>query len=211
MRIQSLRLRTFRNHDDTSVAFGGGINALIGRNGQGKTNILEAVSYLSLGKSFFAALDTQVVQHNAPYFDIRASFVSDSGRETEAQCCLRGAGRGEGCPHQRIAAREGLSDRRGISRGASLTRSRRHRGIGSGGAAEVSGHHALPDECAVSERPSGIPAHSPAEEPRAPRCAASGRHRCRRARARGPKRSWSMAAASSRNGWNASASCRSRS
>jgi DNA replication and repair protein RecF len=84
MRIQSLRLHTFRNHDDTSVTFGGGINALIGRNGQGKTNILEAVSYLSLGKSFFAALDTQVVQHNAPYFDIRASFVSDSGRETEA-------------------------------------------------------------------------------------------------------------------------------
>jgi DNA replication and repair protein RecF len=84
MRIQSLRLRTFRNHDDTSVEFGGGINALIGRNGQGKTNILEAVSYLSLGKSFFAALDTQVVQHNAQYFDIRASFISDSGRETEA-------------------------------------------------------------------------------------------------------------------------------
>lgn len=84
MRIQSLRLRTFRNHDDTSIEFGGGINALIGRNGQGKTNILEAVSYLSLGKSFFAALDTLVVQHNAPFFDIRASFVSDTGRETEA-------------------------------------------------------------------------------------------------------------------------------
>ena len=65
MRIQSLRLRTFRNHDDTSIEFGSGINALIGRNGQGKTNILEAVSYLSLGKSFFAALDTQVVQHNS--------------------------------------------------------------------------------------------------------------------------------------------------
>ena len=84
MRITSLRLRTFRNHDDTRIEFGGGINALIGRNGQGKTNILEAVSYLSLGKSFFAALDAQVVQHNAPYFDVHASFISDSGRETAA-------------------------------------------------------------------------------------------------------------------------------
>jgi DNA replication and repair protein RecF len=84
MRIQSLRLRTFRNHDDTRIEFGSGINALIGRNGQGKTNILEAVSYLSLGKSFFAALDAQVVQHNAPHFDIRASFMSDAGHESEA-------------------------------------------------------------------------------------------------------------------------------
>jgi DNA replication and repair protein RecF len=84
MRIQALRVRTFRNHDDTSIEFGGGINALIGRNGQGKTNILEAVSYLSLGKSFFAALDTLVVQHNAPFFDIRASFATDAGRVTEA-------------------------------------------------------------------------------------------------------------------------------
>lgn len=85
MRIETLRLRTFRNHDATEVAFGPGINALIGRNGQGKTNILEAVSYLSLGKSFFAALDAQVVQHDAAFFDIRASFTDDTGRRTEAQ------------------------------------------------------------------------------------------------------------------------------
>ncbi len=84
MRLQALRLRNFRNHTDSSLSFGGGINALIGRNGQGKTNILEAVSYFSLGKSFFAAADTQAVQHGCEFFDIRGTFCDGTEHQSEA-------------------------------------------------------------------------------------------------------------------------------
>jgi hypothetical protein len=41
---------------------------------QGKTNILEAVSYFSLGKSFFAAADTQVVQYGQEFFEVQSGI-----------------------------------------------------------------------------------------------------------------------------------------
>ncbi len=50
--ISSLRLVNFRNYDDCRVDFVPGVNLLLGRNGQGKTNILEALYYLSVLRSF---------------------------------------------------------------------------------------------------------------------------------------------------------------
>ena len=50
--IQRLVLGHFRNYERQTVEFAGGANALLGENGQGKTNILEAVYYLSLLRSF---------------------------------------------------------------------------------------------------------------------------------------------------------------
>jgi len=83
MRLQTLRLLNFRNHEDSSLELGDGINALIGRNGQGKTNILEAMSYFSLGKSFFAATDAQVVHYGRDFFDIRGTLCDEARRTSE--------------------------------------------------------------------------------------------------------------------------------
>ena len=47
MKIKNLRLRSFRNLKDVSVVFNPGLNIILGSNGQGKTNLLEAVYYLS--------------------------------------------------------------------------------------------------------------------------------------------------------------------
>ena len=62
MILSRLRLGNFRNHAATAIEFGGGINAFLGDNGEGKTNILEAVSYLSLTKSFYASGDSEVIR-----------------------------------------------------------------------------------------------------------------------------------------------------
>ena len=91
MQLQTLRLIKFRNHVDTTLALGRGINALIGRNGQGKTNILEAVSYFSLGKSFFAAADAQVVQHGQEFFEVHGALCDDQGRSSEASVAFAAA------------------------------------------------------------------------------------------------------------------------
>lgn len=72
-----IRLRNFRNHVDTSLEFAAGINAILGRNGQGKTNILEAISYLSLTKSFYAANDLSVLQIGQEFFDIDGVLTAD--------------------------------------------------------------------------------------------------------------------------------------
>jgi len=79
MIVQRLRLRMFRNHANTELEFGARVNALVGDNGQGKTNVLEALSYLSLTKSFFGASDRTVLEHSAGSFEVTGT-VQDAGR-----------------------------------------------------------------------------------------------------------------------------------
>jgi DNA replication and repair protein RecF len=79
MIVTGIRLRNFRNHTDSTLEFGEGINALLGDNGEGKTNILEAVSYLSLTKSFYAATDGTVLQIGKEAFDLEGRIRSASG------------------------------------------------------------------------------------------------------------------------------------
>jgi DNA replication and repair protein RecF len=79
MILSRIKLCNFRNHTATSIEFGNGINAFLGENGQGKTNILEAVSYLSLTKSFYASGDAEVIGIGGEAFDLEGTLVSDAG------------------------------------------------------------------------------------------------------------------------------------
>ncbi len=79
MIILDIRLRNFRNHADSQVQFGEGINVLVGANGQGKTNVLEAVSYLGLTKSFYAASDLHVLKIGEAGFTLVGHLQSDGG------------------------------------------------------------------------------------------------------------------------------------
>jgi len=78
MHLTELRLRQFRNHSDSWFDFGDGTNILLGDNGQGKTNVIEAISYLCLTRSFFATNDALAVQFENPLFEIEGTFVADS-------------------------------------------------------------------------------------------------------------------------------------
>lgn len=62
MFIKSLQLINFRNYDELYLDFNKHINLLIGSNGQGKTNILEAIYLLSLGKSFRTNKDKELIK-----------------------------------------------------------------------------------------------------------------------------------------------------
>src|SRR5512132_3733918 len=79
MLIAEVRLRNFRNHADSQLDFGQGINVLSGRNGQGKTNILEAISYLSLTKSFYASSDATAVRFGTDAFAVEGEIIAGSG------------------------------------------------------------------------------------------------------------------------------------
>ena len=79
MILSRIRLGNFRNHAATAIEFGDGINAFLGDNGQGKTNILEAVSYLSLTKSFYASGDAQVIGIGGESFECEGTLVSGAG------------------------------------------------------------------------------------------------------------------------------------
>lgn len=80
MFLQRLGLRNFRNFDDEVVEFPEEGAALIGDNGQGKTNLLEAVYYLEIFRSFRGGRDEQLVRFGREHFRVEGS-LSDTERE----------------------------------------------------------------------------------------------------------------------------------
>ena len=72
MRIREISLQPFRNFKELRLRFDADRILIGGANGRGKSNILEAISYLSIGKSVRGAQDAQAVPHAGQYFDIRA-------------------------------------------------------------------------------------------------------------------------------------------
>jgi DNA replication and repair protein RecF len=75
--LHRLVLETFRNHEKTIVECSSGVNVFLGDNGEGKTNILEGISYLCLARSFYVANDTVVMNVHGKGFTVTGSFFSD--------------------------------------------------------------------------------------------------------------------------------------
>ncbi len=77
MHLAWLELNQFRSYESLRFEPDNGINVLIGRNGAGKTNILEAVGYLSMQKSFRRTPDTALIRSGADQAIIRGGFSDD--------------------------------------------------------------------------------------------------------------------------------------
>ena len=70
MKINKLKLINFRNYSKLDIEFNPYLNIIIGNNAQGKTNILEAIYYLSITKSFLAVNDTVCIKNGELFFKI---------------------------------------------------------------------------------------------------------------------------------------------
>ena len=70
MIVESLSLKDFRNHSHLSLQFGDGINVITGANASGKTNIVEAIYYLSLARSFRGVEDEDLISYHKEYSQI---------------------------------------------------------------------------------------------------------------------------------------------
>lgn len=79
MRVRKVQLTRFRNHADSSLEFAGGINFITGANAQGKTSILEALSYVSLTRSFLQQSDASVPKLGGESFSVDAVLETDRG------------------------------------------------------------------------------------------------------------------------------------
>jgi DNA replication and repair protein RecF len=78
MRLTNLRLVNFRNHGETRVPAVNAVNVFLGDNGEGKTNVLEAIAYLCLSKSFFSGGDRVALQIGKEFFAVEGDFVADN-------------------------------------------------------------------------------------------------------------------------------------
>jgi len=81
MHIKHLNLINFKNIIQAEIDFSPGINCLVGENGAGKTNVLDAIYYLSFCKSYFNAVDSQNVTHEQDFFVVQGQYVRHDEEE----------------------------------------------------------------------------------------------------------------------------------
>lgn len=76
MFLQRLNISNYKNYREVSIDFSAKINCFIGNNGAGKTNLLDAIYYLSFCKSYFNGIDSQNICHNEDFFAIHGRYDS---------------------------------------------------------------------------------------------------------------------------------------
>ena len=81
MHLERIRLFNFNNYAEAEIQFHEDMNALTGSNGMGKTNMLDAVYYLCIGKSYFSSGDRYVVKKEEASFSCAGDFLLENGRE----------------------------------------------------------------------------------------------------------------------------------
>jgi DNA replication and repair protein RecF len=88
MFLKRLALTNFKNYELNELVFSPKINCFVGNNGVGKTNVLDAIHYLSLTKSFFNSIDSISIRHGEDYFIIQGTFVQN-GEEDQIYCAFQ--------------------------------------------------------------------------------------------------------------------------
>ncbi|RCH55500.1 DNA replication and repair protein RecF [Mucilaginibacter hurinus] len=84
MYLQQLSVINFKNYAGAELTFSDGVNAFLGNNGAGKTNLLDAVHYLSLCKSYFNPIDSQQIKQGEEFFIITGTFNKNDKQEAVA-------------------------------------------------------------------------------------------------------------------------------
>jgi DNA replication and repair protein RecF len=88
MYLKKLALTNFKNYEINELGFSPKINCFVGNNGVGKTNILDAIHYLSLTKSFFNSIDSISIRHGEDYFIVQGTFARDV-EEDQIYCAFQ--------------------------------------------------------------------------------------------------------------------------
>jgi DNA replication and repair protein RecF len=90
MILKSLSLINYKNFDNKSFVFNDKINCIVGNNGLGKTNILDAIYHLSFGKSYFNPVATQNIKHDEDFFVINGDYLKNDSIEKIVVSLKRG-------------------------------------------------------------------------------------------------------------------------
>jgi len=99
MHLQKITLVNYKNFESQSFDFEDKINCFVGNNGVGKTNVLDAIYYLSFAKSYFNSVATQNIRHSEDFFMIEGNYQMND-RVDNVVCSLK---RG----HKKVIKRNG--------------------------------------------------------------------------------------------------------
>lgn len=89
MILEQLSLLNYKNIEQAQLTLSPNVNCLIGANGQGKTNVLDAIYFLSFGKSATALTDGACVRHDAEFMMLQGKYRSALMEEEEISCGIK--------------------------------------------------------------------------------------------------------------------------
>ena len=89
MILKRISILNYKNLEQVELDFSPKMNCFIGQNGMGKTNLLDAVYYLSFCKSVSNPIDSQNIKHNQDFFVVQGSYLTDEGEPEEVYCGLK--------------------------------------------------------------------------------------------------------------------------
>lgn len=88
MHLENLQLINFKNYEEAEIQLSSGINCFVGNNGAGKTNILDAVHYLSICKSYMNVIDRQNIRFEQPFFSLQGVWMKEDV-EVAIHCAVK--------------------------------------------------------------------------------------------------------------------------
>lgn len=89
MILKKISILNFKNIREASLTLSPKMNCFIGHNGEGKTNLLDAVYYLSFCRSAFTTIDSQVIMHDQDFFVIDGTYERENGDEMSIYCGMK--------------------------------------------------------------------------------------------------------------------------
>ncbi len=89
MQLSYISIINYKNLGEVTLELSPNINCLIGDNGEGKTNFVDAVYYLSFCRSAFSHLDSQILRHGQEYFLLEGTYNDDEGSREMISCGMQ--------------------------------------------------------------------------------------------------------------------------
>lgn len=89
MWLKRISILNYKNLDQAELSFSRKMNCIIGKNGMGKTNLMDAVYYLSFCKSATNPIDSQNIRHDQDFFVVQGFYETDEGEPEEIYCGLK--------------------------------------------------------------------------------------------------------------------------
>ncbi len=112
MTLKHLSILNYKNIEEAELDFSPGLNCVIGCNGEGKTNLLDAIRFLSLCKSLGVTQDSLCIRHEQDFFMLKGQYECEDDTLEEIQCSLKRGQkkimRRQGKPYKRLAEHIGL-------------------------------------------------------------------------------------------------------
>ena len=89
MHLDKLSITNFKNIAEAQLEFSQNINCFVGNNGEGKTNVVDAIYFLSFCKSAFNHIDSQVMKHDQDFFMLQGQYSDSNGNLEDIYCGMQ--------------------------------------------------------------------------------------------------------------------------